>query len=91
MQSELFEWDDGKAAANKAKHGVAFEDAVCVFEDEAMKTVDEQDENSEIRYRSIGMGCNGFLLLVVWTFRGDCVRIISAWKANNIQRKNYGK
>ena len=38
---------------------------------------------------TLGMGGKGRILIVVWTLRGDNPRLISAWKANQQQRKRY--
>ncbi|WP_407079257.1 BrnT family toxin [Candidatus Methylospira mobilis] len=35
------------------------------------------------------MGAKGRILIVVWTLRKDSIRLISAWKANQPQRKRY--
>ncbi|CCE24938.1 BrnT family toxin [Methylotuvimicrobium alcaliphilum] len=51
-----------------------------------MKHVDAADEQ---RFVSLGMGGKDRILVVVWTLRGDCVRLISAWKANQPQKKRY--
>ena len=45
----IFEWDDNKAAANMAKHGVAFELAEEVWDDPAHIIVFDRHENNEER------------------------------------------
>ena len=50
-----FEWDPGKAAGNLSKHGVRFAEAVTVFEDDAMMTM-QYDDLEEERFVGIGMG-----------------------------------
>jgi uncharacterized protein len=35
------------------------------------------------------MGAKSRILVVVWTLRGDIPRLISAWKANQPQRRTY--
>ena len=52
-------------------------------------TRDDTDSDSEPRFVSLGMGGKGRILVVVWTLRGDTPRLISAWKANQPQRKRY--
>lgn len=71
-----FEWDDAKAAANYAKHGVTFEDASRVFRDPfAIERVDERRDYGEERFVIIGM-VEERLLFVAFTQRGDRIRII---------------
>ena len=83
-----FEWDGRKAASNLNKHGVDFADAVTVLDDEIAITV--RDEGSgEDRYVTIGMDAIGQLLVVVYAWRGERVRIISARKATPRERKSY--
>jgi uncharacterized protein len=72
-----YERDEGKAAANLSKHGVAFEEANTVFNDPLY--VDFYDPDHSLRaplhyHRRISAGC---LLLVSYTERGDVIRLIS--------------
>jgi len=80
-----FEWDPGKAADNRRKHGVRFAEAVTVFEDDAMLTMPD-DIPEEERFAAIGMGSLGRILVVIFTTRGDRVRIISARKATRTEQ-----
>lgn len=89
MQSELFEWDDEKAAINKTKHGVCFEEAETVFADTALMSMEDGMYDGETRYRSLGLSNQARLLVVVWTFRGNKIRIISSWKADKRRRNEY--
>ena len=85
-----FEWDANKAANNFSKHGVRFAEAVTVFEDDAMLTMPD-DIPEEERFAAIGMGSLGRILVVIYTTRGDRVRIISARKATRQERSQYGR
>ena len=83
-----FEWDDEKAAINFKKHKVAFEDAIYVFQDEnRIEFYDAEHSDTEDRYVAIGMV--GTILFVVFTERKDVTRIISARKANPVERSYY--
>lgn len=83
-------WHPGKAAANPLAHdGVTFEEATPVLFDPYAMTQEDRDAKDEHRFVALGMGGRGRLLMVVHTFRGDTIRIISAWKANAPQRKRY--
>ncbi len=83
-----FEWDPGKAAGNLRKHGVRFAEAVTVFEDDAMLAMPE-DDPEEDRFVATGTGSLGRVLVVVYTVRGDRVRIISARKATRREQSHY--
>lgn len=83
------EWDPRKAAANLKKHGVDFADAASVLHDEQAVTIREDDEGEE-RYVTIGMDALGTVLVVVYTWRGDRPRLISARKAGPTEREQYG-
>lgn len=82
-----FEWDDRKARANLAKHGVSFGTASKAFDDPAMIET-YQIEDGEERWKAIGMADNT-LLVVVYTERGAKRRIISARKATRNEQKAY--
>jgi uncharacterized DUF497 family protein len=84
-----FEWDDIKAAANLAKHGVSFEQARRAFADPlAIDFADDRRHYGEERSLLLGMVGNR-LLVVVHTMRGDRVRIISAREAEPHERRRY--
>ena len=83
-----FEWDPNKAEANIKKHRVDFADAVIALEDPLAITDDDPDHEEE-RHVTIGMDAYGRILVVVYTWRKDVIRIISARRATNIERKQY--
>jgi uncharacterized DUF497 family protein len=84
-----FEWDAVKARGNLAKHGVSFEAAVLVFDDLfAIEWIDSSGEPGEVRYVITAM-VQGVLLTVVYTERGDRIRIISARKATRHEQEEY--
>ena len=73
---------------NQRKHGVAFADTFAVFEDPNALTR-EDDERGEERYVTMGMDCFGRLLVVVYTWRDENIRIISARRATKFEVKQY--
>ena len=83
------EYDADKAAANIQNHGVKFEEAKPVLLDPYALTREDSDINGEQRFVTLGMGAKGRILIVVWTLRDESVRLISAWKANQPQKKRY--
>jgi len=84
----MFEWDRSKAKQNEAKHAVSFSDTFAVFEDPNALTLD-QTVGGEERFVSIGMDGFGRLLVVVYTWRGENIRIISARKAMRSEVRQY--
>jgi uncharacterized DUF497 family protein len=86
-----FEWDAGKAAANRRKHGVSFEEAATVFDDpHAISIADAAHSGREDRQRTIGLSVRLRVLIVVHTERiGVIVRVISARKANKREASEY--
>lgn len=86
-----FEWDDNKEQINIAKHGIDFTTAARVFEDEnRLELYDEAHSDTEDRYITIGE-INGvaIIVFVVYTERGDAIRLISARKATKQERRAY--
>ena len=84
-----FEYDPTKAQANRQKHGVSFAEAEFVFFDPfAIQDIDP-DSIEEERYITVGMGNSGRLLVVVYTMRGDKIRLISARLATRQETKTY--
>jgi len=84
----VLEWDEDKAAANLRKHGVDFADAATVLEDEAALTMPD-DHPEEDRWVTLGMDALGRVLVVVYTWREDEPRLISARKASRTERRQY--
>jgi hypothetical protein len=85
-----YERDEAKARANVRDHSIDFADAVTVFDDDLALTVPD-DSTPEERYDTPGMDATGRLLVVVYTWRGDRIRIISARKATKTEHRNYDK
>jgi len=85
-----YQWDPDKARANLQKHGISFADAVTVFSDERALTI-EDDDPSEERFVTLGMDAIGRILIVVYTYREEGIRIISVRKATARERKQYGE
>lgn len=84
----FFEWDDNKAEINVRKHKIHFEDAARVFLDEnRIDYLDENHSDDEERWKVIGMVKN--ILAVIYTERGETLRLISARKANSEEQEEY--
>ena len=92
MSTLRFEWDAQKAAANVKKHGVSFDEAKSVFQDERAKLIDDPDHSGdEDRFVLLGLSYTLRLLVVCHCYRSDdnIIRIISARKASAHETKAY--
>ena len=85
----LFAWHDRKAAINRRKHGVAFEEAATVLDD-PLTRIFEDPLNSE-RSVAIGHSAKLRLLVVVHIEQGEITRIVSAREATKHERRFYEK
>ena len=84
-----FEWDEeSKAGINFRKHGVRMPEAIPVFDD-PYTIADVESHPGEQRFVTLGMGATGRLLVVVYTWRGENTRIISARPAEAHEREEY--
>jgi uncharacterized DUF497 family protein len=81
-------WDPNKERANILKHGISFSSAVIVLQDDMAITIEDVHPD-ERRFVSIGMDDTGKALVVVYTFRGVSIRIISARKATTQEIAMY--
>lgn len=86
-----FEWDEDKAAVNRIKHGVPFDEALAVFLDvNRLDRYDGREDYGEDRFLTIGL-VDGFELAIAYTLRSDTIRIISARKATRHEQTDYWK
>jgi len=86
-----YQWDPEKADLNYRKHEIDFADAVGVFEDEWALTIKHEIVKNEQRFASIGIDFLGRIVVVVYTYRGDDFRLISARPATKLERNVYEK
>lgn len=91
-ESVAITWDEKKAKSNHRKHGVSFADAVLVLEDPYAFTIrDDESDPHEERFVTLGCDIYGRVLVVVYTYRRDDIRIISARPATPQEREQYGR
>jgi len=84
-----FEWDEKKNTSNQEKHGIDFNDAKEVFNDENIRiTPDLRADYGESRWKIIGKLYSS-IITVIYTNRDNSVRIISARKASHNERNEY--
>ena len=84
-------WDPNKARTNFAKHGVALEDAETALTDPLGLTRDDPDTRGKRRFVTVGTDALGRVVTVVYTYRGDAVRLISARPATRKETDAYAK
>ena len=86
----VFEWDGKKAAANRLKHGVSFDEAMTTFSDPLSILLHDPDHSvSERRYLVPGMSNRRRLLVVAFAERPPRTRLISARRATRRERRKY--
>ena len=85
-----FEWNPAKAAANRAKHGVSFDEAASAFLDPmALSGPDPDHSSTESRYVTFAYSRLGQLLAISHTYRPGGIRLISARRVTRAERKLY--
>lgn len=84
-----FEWDESKRLRTIRDHGVDFIDAVQMFDGRPVFTY-HSPRDGEDRWGTVGLMADRFYL-VVWTWRGERVRIISAYRAYDWEIREYRK
>jgi uncharacterized protein len=82
------EWDEAKREANIAKHGIDFVAAVKVFDGPFIETEDRRRDYGDRRCQALG-GIDTGVMQVVYTWRDDRRRIISARRARRNERRAY--
>ena len=84
----IIEWDDNKAEINYNKHGIRFRVAARIFLDEnRIDYFDELHSDDEERWKVIGRVRN--ILAVIYTERGENLRLISARYATKDEEDEY--
>jgi uncharacterized DUF497 family protein len=81
-------WDPAKARANLRKHGIRFADAVTALEDSSAISVRDEREAEE-RWITIGIDSSARILVVVYTWRDEQIRLISARLATRRESRQY--
>jgi uncharacterized DUF497 family protein len=81
------EFDPAKDRANFRKHGVRFEEAASCLLDPLALVREDGDASGEQRFVLLGMRHMARLLVVVYTLRGDAIRLISDRKPTKTEEK----
>ena len=85
-----FDWDGGNATKIVARHSV--EPAECeqvFFVEPLIVVVDDGHSQSEQPWRALGRTANDRLLHLVFTIRGELIRVIHARDMNRKERLKY--
>ena len=85
-----FEWDEGKRAANLAKHGLDFADVERLDWTSARIERDHRFDYGEDRFIAVG-ALDGALVAVAFTPRGGITRIVSMRPASRRERARHDK
>jgi uncharacterized DUF497 family protein len=85
------EFDPDKNAANISKHGVSLADGDGVLLDPLAVTIEDSAALDELRWITVGANSLGLLMVVVWTERGEEIRLISVRSATSKERRAYEK
>lgn len=83
------EWDKAKAKLNAAKHDIRLSEVEPVLYDPLAITTEDITADGEHRFITVGADMFGRVLTVVYTWRGDTIRLISARKATNREKRSY--
>lgn len=84
------EYDPAKRAATLAARGLDMADAGAMYEAPHLTFPDRRQDYGEERWVTVGF-VEDRLVVVVWTPRGDAMRVISMRKANGREERRYGE
>ncbi len=83
-----FDWDPQKNEENIGNHHLDLADAHEIFDGPMLEKLDSREEYGEDRYVSIGFLRN-IVVVVVYSERGETVRLISLRKALKYERTEF--
>ncbi|MBT5108082.1 MAG: BrnT family toxin [Rhodospirillaceae bacterium] len=83
-----FEWDENKRESNLLKHGIDFVRAAKMFSNPILERRDGRENYGEDRWVAIGRWETSYMV-VIYTWRNDNRRLISAWKAGKNEQEEY--
>ncbi len=84
-----FQWDDGNSSKSERKHGVSDRESEEIFFNKPLVVARSAKGAPEIRYVALGKTYGSRLLTVVFTLRGNRIRVISARPMSLSERKLY--
>ena len=84
-------WSPDKDKTNIKKHGISFNEACQIFDNDVFTWIDKRKDYNETRKISIGSLGDEIIIVVVHTDRNGITRIISARTANKTERKLFNE
>ena len=85
-----FDWNEGNKEKNWTKHRVMIEECEQVFVNIPLLIIDDPGHSKEEqRYAAFGRTNNGRLLFIIFTWRNEQIRIISARNQDKKERRQY--
>lgn len=85
-----FQWDAGNAAKNRDSHQVRASECEKIFFNRPLiVAADAAHSEQEERYFVLGQSDSGRELFLVFTLRGNLIRVISARDMSRKERKAY--
>lgn len=86
-----FQWDKFNITKIRLRHGITTEEAEQPFFNDHWLQFDESHSSTEKRYQLLGKNHSERLLFIIFTIRGNKVRVISARQASRKERAAYDK
>ncbi|HEX5258481.1 MAG TPA: BrnT family toxin [Sphingomicrobium sp.] len=85
-----FEWGNAKNEVNLAKHGFDFADAITIWNGPVIDPLNVREVSGEERRLALGIiGGDEWIVAVIYTWRGNARRLISARRGRRDERANY--
>jgi hypothetical protein len=88
---QRFDWDNEKNRRNIRDHRLSFKLAQTIWDRPLYEELDVEHSANETRFKAIGLLANFVCVTVIYTLRGDKIRIISAWVATAKERQTYNE
>lgn len=85
----MFVWNEAKRKSNLEKHGLDFKDAHIVYDDPETLTYDSSRQGERRQLDLAFAMVHDRLLALIYTDRGDDVRVISFRPASREERELY--
>ena|ERR1051325_8627361 len=87
---EGFDWDEGNSEKSRRKHGITMEECESAFLTEPNLVYEDHSHSTqELRFKMLSKTESGKPLFVVFTIRGNRIRVISARKMSRRERAQY--
>ncbi len=84
-----YTWTQGKNRRNRKLHGIAFEDAIQIFNGPTLEREDDRFDYGERHVYAIGLVGEVEITVIYADLGEDERRIISAWRSEPHERRAY--